>query len=560
LRISRRTSQTTSLLIGGLALSLVASGCAGSAQDQENEAADGMIAQLTFPAEVDATVGGLGNYNPYSPTPLTAVWLYEPLIVRNNLTCEETPWLATGATWDGGDKLTLDIREGVTWSDGEEFTADDVAFTLNLQKEFPGMDKAGLWNDTFGAPASSVTADGSQVVIEFEGNAAAKYDGIIGTKILPEHVYSEVEDPTTYVDKEPVGTGPFEVESYNGRRLTLARRDDYWQADKIKVEKIVHEGIFDSSQAALKLENGEIDAYYGDIPNPQKTVVDKDPENTGFFYAPAGTTVLTGNLEQEPWSDPEFREAVSYGMDKESMSQKGIYGIMEPASQTGLKLPAMEDLLPEEYAGADTVLPYDPDKAAEMLDAAGYEEGPDGKRTMPDGSPLSVDFSVQAGFIDYEAIAEVVADNLNALGVDTKVTASAPESVDEEKKQGSFNTVLEYLHGGCELARNLGSKLNSKQFPTEQDIFPNVGRYSDPATDDAIAQLSGATSREEQKPYLGELVDVMMTEFPVTSLIYAPSRTIYRTDNAEGWPTEDNPYASGADDRLLVMTRLTPPS
>lgn len=560
MRISRRTSQTTSLLVGGLALSLVASGCAGSAQDQENEAADGMIAQLTFPAEVDATVGGLGNYNPYSPTPLTAVWLYEPLIVRNNLTCEETPWLATGATWDGGDKLTLDIREGVTWSDGEEFTADDVAFTLNLQKEFPGMDKAGLWNDTFGAPASSVTADGNQVVIEFEGNAAAKYDGIIGTKILPEHVYSEVEDPTTYVDKEPVGTGPFEVESYNGRRLTLARRDDYWQADKIKVEKIVQEGMFDSSQAALKLENGEIDAYYGDIPNPQKTVVDKDPENTGFFYAPAGTTVLTGNLEQEPWSDPAFREAISYGMDKESMSEKGIYGIMEPASQTGLKLPAMEDLLPEEYAGADTVLPYDPDKAAEMLDAAGYEEGPDGKRTMPDGSPLSVDFSVQAGFIDYEAIAEVVSDNLNALGVDTKVTASAPESVDEEKKQGSFNTVLEYLHGGCELARNLGSKLNSKQFPTEQDIFPNVGRYSDPATDETIAQLSGATSREEQKPYLGDLVDVMMTEYPVTSLIYAPSRTIYRTDNAEGWPTEDNPYASGADDRLLVMTRLTPPS
>lgn len=422
------------------------------------------------------------------------------------------------------------------------------------------MDKAGLWNDTFGAPAKSVTADGNQVVIEFEGNAAAKYDGIISTKILPEHIYADVEDPTTYVDKEPVGTGPFEVESYNGRRLTLARRDDYWQADKIKVEKIVQEGIFDSSQAALKLETGEIDAYYGDIPNPQKTVVDKDPENTGFFYAPAGTTVLTGNLEQEPWSDPKFREAISYGMDKESMSEKGIYGIMEPASQTGLKLPAMEDLLPEQYASADTVLPYDPDKAAEMLDAAGYEEGSDGKRTMPDGSPLSVDFSVQAGFIDYEAIAEVVADNLNDLGVDTKVTASAPESVDEEKKQGSFNTVLEYLHGGCELARNLGSKLNSEQFPTEQDIFPNVGRYSDPATDEAIAQLSGATSREDQKPYLGDLVDVMMTQFPVTSLIYAPSRTIYRTDNAEGWPTEDNPYASGADDRLLVMTRLVPPS
>jgi peptide/nickel transport system substrate-binding protein len=140
------------------------------------------------------------------------------------------------------------------------------------------------------------------------------------------------------------------------------------------------------------------------------------------------------------------------------------------------------------------------------------------------------------------------------------VTASAPESVDEQKKTGDFDAVLEYLHGGCELARNLGSKLSSKQFPTEQDIFPNVGRYSDPQTDAAIDGLSAATTREEQTPFLGELVDVMMTEFPVTALIYAPSRSIYRTENAEGWPTEEDPYASSADDRLLVMTRLTPPS
>ena len=557
-----RMSKTTSLLVGGLALALTTAACAGSAKDQESEGggADGMIAQLTFPAEVDATVGGLGNYNPYSPTPLTAVWLYEPLIVRNNLTCEETPWLATGATWDGGDKLTLDIREGVTWSDGEDFTAEDVAFTMNLQKEYPGMDKAGLWNDTFGAPASSVEADGNQVVITFEGNAAAKYDGIISTKILPEHVYSEVGDPTTYVDKEPVGTGPFEVESYNGRRLTLARRDDYWQADKIKVEKIVQEGIYDSSQAALKLENGEIDAYYGDIPNPEKTLVEKDPENNHYFYAPAGTTVLTGNLTEEPWSDPKFREAISYGMDKESMSEKGIYGIMAPASQTGLKLPAMEDLLPEEFAGADTVLPYDPDKAAEMLDAAGYEEGPAASAPCPTAARCPSTSPSRPASSTTRPSPRSWPTTSTTSGVDTKVTASAPESVDEQKKTGDFNVVLEYLHGGCELARNLGSKLNSKQFPTEQDIFPNVGRYSDPATDEAIQGLSGATDREEQKPYLGELVDVMMTEYPVTALIYAPSRTIYRTENAEGWPTEDDAYASGADDRLLVMTHLTPPS
>ena len=177
----------------------------------------------------------------------------------------------------------------------------------------------------------------------------------------------------------------------------------------------------------------------------------------------------------------------------------------------------MEDLLPEELADTDTVLPYDPDKAAEMLDAAGYEEGSDGKRTMPDGSPLSVDFSVQAGFIDYEAIAEVVADNLNDLGVDTKVTASAPESVDEQKKTGDFEVVLEYLHGGCELARNLGLEAEQQAVPDGAG-HPAQRRAATPTPRRTrrSSGLSGATDLEDQKPFLGELVDVMMTEYPVT--------------------------------------------
>ena len=551
------------LLVTGLtAAALALTGCAGSAAQKASQGtggSDGMIEQLTFPSDADATVGGLVNYNPLSPKPLTTKWLYEPLIVRNNLTCEETPWLATKATWEGATKLTLDIRDGVKWSDGQPFTAKDVAFTFNLGKKYPGADKAGVWNDTFGAPAKSVTAQGNQVVFEFAGNAAPKYDSIISTQILPEHYYGSVGDPTKFVDKAPVFTGPFKIGSYNGRRLVLERRPDYWQADKIKVKKLVLEGNYDASQAALKLRAGQLDAFYGEIPNPQKTFVDADPKTNHFYYAPNGTTVLTGNDQKAPFNDPKFREAISYAMDKQAMSTKATYGIMKPASQTGLKLPSMSNLLPDQYAGKDTVLPYDIAKANSLLDAAGYKKGPDGKRTNPDGTPLAINFSVQAGFIDYQAMADVVAQGLNAAGVNTKVTASAPDSVDGQKKTGDFQLMFEYLHGGCELAKNIGAKLSSKSMPTATDIFPNVERYSDPATDEAVKNLSESTDKADQKKYVGELVDTMMTKYPVTSLIYAPVRIIYRTDHAVGWPSEQNPYANPVDDALLVMTRLTAP-
>ena len=555
-----RTKPT--LIVTGLTAALALTACAGSAKQKETEGAagsGGMIAQLTFPSDADATVGGLVNYNPNSPKPLTSNWLYEPLIVRNNLTCEETPWLATKATWEGATKLTLDIRDGVKWSDGKPFTAKDVAFTFNLGKQYPAIDKAGVWNDTFGAPAKSVTAVGNQVVFEFTGNAAPKYDGIISTKILPEHYYGAVGDPSKYVDKTPVFTGPFTIGSYNGRRLVLERRPDYWQADKIKVGKLVLEGNYDASQAALKLRSGQLDAYWGEVPNPKKTFVDADPKTNHLYYAPNGMTVLTGQDQKPPFNDPKFREAISYAMDKEGMSVKATYGIMKPASQTGLKLPSMEKLLPEKYAGQDTVIPYDIAKANQLLDAAGYTKGADGKRTMPDGSPLAVNFSVQAGWIDYQAVADVVAKGLNDAGVATKVTASAPDSVDGQKKTGDFQLMLEYLHGGCELAKNIGAKLSSKQFPTATEILPNVGRFSDPAVDQAVTNLSQSTEETDQKKYLGELVDTMMTKYPVTPLIYAPARILYRTDKAVGWPSEQDPYANPSDDRLLVITRLTAP-
>jgi len=554
--MSRR--QRAAAVLASLTLVAAMTAC-GSDDAAESTGSDGMIEQLVFPAEGQASQGGLANYNVFAPNPTLWNGLFEPLMIRNSLTCEIIPWLATEYEWEGGDKLTFTIRDGVTWSDGTPFTAKDVAFTFNVGKQYPAADRAGLWNDSFGAPASSVTAEGNKVVITFTGNAVPKFEGIIGVQILPEHIYGSVGDPTKYVDEKGIGTGPFKVASYNGRRLVLERRNDYWQADKIKVKKIVHEGQYDAAQASLKLRSGELDAYTGEIPNPQRSFVDADPEKNHFFYAPAGMTVLTPNLTKAPFNDVKFREAIAYVMNKQEMSEKATYGIMKPASQSGLKLPYAAKFLPDTYTQEATILPYDVAKAEALLDAAGYRKGPDGKRTMPDGSPLAITFSVQAGWIDYQAIADVAVRGLNEVGINTRLVPSAPESVDAQKKSGDFDLLLEYLHGGCDMARNLGSKLHSGQFPTQTEVRSNVERWNDPATDATVDKLAASTDEAEQKALIGELVDTMMTKFPVISLLYAPERLIYRTDKAVGWPSEENPYVNpGA--RLVILTHLTAPS
>ncbi len=268
------------LVTGAAASLLLLPSCAGSAKDTSSGGGGrgGMIPQLNLPAEVDASVGSLVNYNPYSAKPATTTWLYEPLMVQNSLDCKVTPWLATSYSWEGADKLVFTIRKGVKFADGSELSAKDVAFTFNLAKKYPAIDQAAVWNDTFGAHATSVTAQGDKVVFSFSGPAAPKFQGIIGQKILSEKQYGSVGDPSKYVDKKPNGTGPFKVGSFNGRRLELVRRTDYWQADKVKVSKLVLEGQPDATQALLQLRSGKLDFYSGEIPNPREGVRLLQPE------------------------------------------------------------------------------------------------------------------------------------------------------------------------------------------------------------------------------------------------------------------------------------------
>ncbi|MET9023287.1 ABC transporter substrate-binding protein [Actinopolymorpha sp. NPDC004070] len=550
------------LVTGAAASLLLLPGCAGSAKDAASGGGgggkSGMIPVLNLPAEVDASVGSLVNYNPYSAKPATQTWLYEPLMMQNSLDCKVTQWLATDYKWEGSDKLIFTIRKGVKFADGSELTARDVAFTFNLTKRYPAMDLAGVWNDTFGAHATSVTAQGDKVTFQFSGAAVPKFQGIISQKILPEKKYASVGDPTKYIDKNPNGTGPFKVGSFNGRRLELVRRADYWQASKVKVSKLVLEGQPDATQALLQLRSGKLDFYSGEIPNPRKAFVSSNPKLNHVWYAPNGITALAPNLKKAPFNDVKFREAMAYAINKQDATLKATYNMMHVASQSGLVMPNRESMLPEPYTAENTTLPLDLAKAGKLLDAAGYKKGADGFRTNKDGSPLTIKFSVQAGWIDYEAMADSITASFRKLGLNVKEVKSPPDTVDLAKKTGQFDMMINFVGSGCDYANGLGATLETAQIPTKSEVRGNVERFSDPAVDQAVKSLQATTGPAAVKKQVGVLAKTMMTQYPVMPILYAPARGIYRTDKAVGWPTEKDPYANPQDAILLIMTNLTP--
>src|SRR5258706_2249670 len=178
----RRFIPFTSLL---LLLVVILSAC-GSQQNGKTQptGGNGMIANLDG--------GGFGggdnpqvNYNPFSPNALIpgVSYLYEPLMALNSYACQVQPWLATDYKWQDSQTLIFTIRQGVKWSDGQPFGPDDVVFTLNMMQKYPALDTVGLWQSL-----SSVTAQGSQVILKFKVPSVQVFQRILNQPIVSRHI------------------------------------------------------------------------------------------------------------------------------------------------------------------------------------------------------------------------------------------------------------------------------------------------------------------------------------------------------------------------------------
>ena len=173
---------------------------------------------LTTNNEQQAT--WIRNFNPLMPENATSRWptqfgIYEPLLVWNTVKSEAVPWLAKEWAFSEDNlTLTFTLQEGVTWSDGTPFTAKDVAFTWNLFKENAALPGNGA-QTAMPRLTSIEAADDATVVFTFSEVFTVVLADIGQQLIVPEHIWSTVEDPTTFTNEEPVGNRSI----YRGRPL-----------------------------------------------------------------------------------------------------------------------------------------------------------------------------------------------------------------------------------------------------------------------------------------------------------------------------------------------------
>jgi peptide/nickel transport system substrate-binding protein len=483
--------------------------------------------------------------------------VYEELTFVNGLKSGSTTnWLASSYAWSNGNKtLTFTIRPGVKWSDGKPLTASDVLFTFNLLKAHPALDLNAAW-----AVLKGVSQQGDKVSFDFK-TSAVPYFYYIGaqTPIVPQHIWSKIEDPVTYKDTAPVGSGPFKMSSCSPQVIKYTKNTGYWQKGKPSIETVYYPAFTSNEPANQQLATGK--AQWGSqfIPNIDKYYMKDNPDNH-YWFPPLVNVSVFINQTDPILSNLAIRQAMAYAIDRQKVADIGEYGYQPASNQTGIVTPTFEDWLDQ---GLAKKYAYNPQKAISTLEAAGFKKS-GGVYHTPDGKPLSFSIINIGGYSDWVASVQVIQNQLKAVGIEIKPENLSSTTYDNDIYNGKFQLAYSGNESGgpspyYELRQLLYSKNSA---PIGKPAPSNWERYSNAQTDTLIEQYAATTDAAQQKEIVRKLQAVMVNEIPVIPVTEGVDWYQYNTKTHTGWVVKSDPYARPAayenPDWAVMLLHLKP--
>lgn len=297
------------------------------------------------------------------------------------------PALAT--RWEispDGLTYTFHLREGVkfhsnqTFTPSRDFNADDVLFTFNrmLDKEqpfrvaypteFPYFTSMGLDKNIKSVEKRdplTVVFNLNKVDAAFVQNIAMNFASILSAEYAGQLLAS---GNTRDINTQPIGTGPFVFQRYQkDSQIRYKGNKDFWAPERVKIDQLIFSINTDASVRIQKLKKNECQVTLNPRPAELPALkADKDLkviEQAGFNLG-----YIAYNVRHKPLDNLQVRQALDMAVDKKAI----IDAVYQGAGQL-----AVNGMPPTQWSYDETIkdAPYNPDKAREMLRAAGVKEG-----------------------------------------------------------------------------------------------------------------------------------------------------------------------------------------
>lgn len=468
-------------------------------------------------------------------------------------------------------QVTITIPEGHTWHDGEEITIDDVIFPYYVigNPDYTGIRYGSDFQNVAGmeeyhnGDAKEISGlervDDHTLTITYNtfNNSMLQAGGGVSSYIEPEHLLGEVPvaefEDSEYVRTNPVGFGPFKVESITpGEAVTLTAFDEYYDG-RPNIDEMIIE-VVNPSTIVSELKAGNYDI--ASLPADQYETYSDATNFTPVGFLENAITYI--GFKQGTWDeengevlpDPErvtsnkaLRQAMAYAIDNNAIATQFYYGLRQNANS---------HITPNftEYHNAEQEgYTFDPERSQQLLADAGFvDTDGDGFVEDPNGEPFTLGFASMSGGETAEPIAQYYIQSWQQVGINV-------ELVDGQLME--FNSFYERLESDdpaidvFQAAFGVGGDPNPSGLYGRSASF-NYTRWATEEHDELLAAIESEESFDEEfrQQAFYDWQTYMIEEVPTIPTLFRYTLTAVN-NRVSQWDTEIGSDLKWSDIYLL---------
>jgi peptide/nickel transport system substrate-binding protein len=424
--------------------------------------------------------------------------------------------------WETPDDKTIvfHLNPAAKFQDGRPITAKDFKFTFDsmMAPAFQSAKKSG-----YSAVASFDAPDDHTFILKLKEPNAGIFDN------LPYALVPQGADPAVFA-KLPILSGAYRVTEFKTDERVTLKAFDGWVGGKPKIPNVVVRIIPDATTRVLELRRGTVNFEINSVPYDQVDPFKNNPDFKVMTSHGGAYQYIAFNLKDPVLAKKEVREAIAFAIDRERIVRDLLHGY---GSVTDTMFP------PGHWARADNLPthPFDPNKAKQLLDAAGYKQSGSAPRFK-----LVFRTSTDA---ESNQQAEMIQQMLKDVGIDMQIQSSEFGTFMEDIKNGRFQ-MFSLRRAGISDPDFYYTIFHSKSLaPNGQ----NRGYFVNPRVDQLIEQGRSTFDRAKRKAAYDEVQKIVAEELPYVSLYHRDNVAIMRS-NVDGFQM----YPSGF---LLSVPEMT---
>ncbi|HEX7035222.1 MAG TPA: peptide ABC transporter substrate-binding protein [Pseudomonadales bacterium] len=434
--------------------------------------------------------------------------------------------LETTPEGEPGLAVTWEIPAGATWGDGVPVTSRDALFTWQVGKHpQSGIDAA----EAYGTIEALEVLDDKRFTMHLN-RRTPEYNAAGGLFLLPEHLERPVFEsaPAEYrhrtkYDTDPTNPGlyfgPYRVvEAVHGSHVTL-ERNPTWYGRSPYFDRIVVRAIERTTTLEANLLSGSLDMIAGEL-GLQLDQAQAFERRHGDRFAVVYEHGLLYehidlNLDNPVLADRRVRQALLYALDREALDRQ-LFGGQQPVALTFVH--------PMDRPWTDAVAhyPFEPARAAALLDEAGWRLADDGMRRNPAGEPLRFEIVSTAGDKSRELVEQVLQSQWREAGIDLRIRNETPRVFfGDTLPRRAFEDMA--LYGIAATPEPVPRQtLHSSAIPSAANNFSglNFPGFADAEVDRLIEALETELDPEARLPIWHRLQQIYADELPALPLFF----------------------------------------